>query len=485
MASDPWFKRYAANVLSGYALKAIQLLLSIVAIPLLLTSLGERDYGWLIFLSTTVGYFGILNLGISDAMARYVAEYYQEDNLEELRRLVTTVVALFAAVGAIAAAAIFLATLCHWNMEEERTLKLMFAMTGVLYVFAWPLLAIKGVFVGLQRQPYLSSMLGVGRIVCVTSAIVLAWFGWALPYVFIVMNVDQLILPPLLVRRLTKCLSGPLIRPSFFAISSVRRVLSFSSWMMLSRVATFLEYQVDTLLVLIFVGPAGVALYTVICTPFRLVQQVSGIAVAAIVPVIASRAAKSVPMVGTIKAGAIAHNAVIASICVLLYLFSDILLNRWLSGRYEESYWLIKTLILFQVVWQSNAFLGGCINGLGHSKPLGLIAVVTGVSNFCLSVFLVQKMGTEGVVVGTLVAGLLAVPFATWCFPPLAGLARHEYLKLIIIAHLPAFVLGAALVLFKGDLPLYCSVAVLPVVVVSLVFSLRTTVSLMRSPRLV
>ncbi len=477
----PWFGRYAANVFSGYGLKAIQLILSLIAIPVLLSVLGERDYGWLIFLSTTVGYFGILNLGISDAMSRYVAEYWESGDTNELRRLVSTVVILFVGIGCLAASAIMLAICFRWSVENELTLKLLFALTGILYIFAWPLLAIRGVYVGLQRQPYLSSALGLGRIIAVSVAITGALLGWNLPIVFLAMNLDQLVLPAILVARLRKYIPGRLIHPSYFDLSSIKKILSFSSWLMLSRVATFLEYQVDTLLVLVFVGPSGVALYTVICTPFRMIQQLSGIAVAAIVPVIAGMGDDVKYAVKTIRAGALAHNAMIASGCVLVYLFADTLLAIWLDGKFSDSYWLIKTLILFQVVWQSNAFLGGCINGLGHSKSLGLVAVATGVLNFCISIFLVQSMGTEGVVVGTLAAGLIAVPFATWIFPPLAGIGRMDYLEVLVLAHLPAIVLGLILLLFRGNFPQIACILAIPFAGVSTLYSFKKSMALVRS----
>ena len=74
-----------------------------------------------------------------------------------------------------------------------------------------------------------------------------------------------------------------------------------------------------------------------------------------------------------------------------------------------EYVWIIKLSILFQLVWQSNALAGSIFYGLGKSKKLGIIAIVTGFSNLFLSLILVHYFGLNGVILGTVIVGIISV----------------------------------------------------------------------------
>jgi O-antigen/teichoic acid export membrane protein len=111
-----WIKKYLMNVGAGYGLRVGQLGLNPLAIPVLLTALGDTSYGWLVFLSTAVGYFSLLNFGVADAMSKFVAEFHASKDWQALRELISTVFGLFLFMAALAAVGCWAATWFTWGI---------------------------------------------------------------------------------------------------------------------------------------------------------------------------------------------------------------------------------------------------------------------------------------------------------------------------------------------------------------------------------
>ncbi len=318
-------------------------------------------------------------------------------------------------------------------------------LTALLGVFALPYLALQGIYRGLQAQPVLNLVMSIGRIVSVSSAIVAAWNGASVEQVFLLFNADKMFVVAVMVRFLYRQRPGIQLGLTHYSLARLRSLFNFGRWIMLARLATFLEYQIDNLLVMIIGGPVAVAAYTVITTPFRMIQQVSGLASQAIVPVVSGNAStgdsKIVTLVKT--TGVRWHNALLAITWTLCLINADYLLNLWLQGRFSEHYWLIKVLIAFQALWQSNAFLGMVATGLGHVRPIGILAIWTAIANFVLSVTLINFFGFYGVIYGTLLAGVCTAPIASIILTQVMGMRLFSYLSTCLRGQLPSVAMAA------------------------------------------
>ena len=83
-------KKIAINTLANYSLKAIQLLLNLLAIPILVNSLGEEGFGIILFAGMAVGYFNFLELGISSGVTKFIAQYSALNDSEKLQKILNT-----------------------------------------------------------------------------------------------------------------------------------------------------------------------------------------------------------------------------------------------------------------------------------------------------------------------------------------------------------------------------------------------------------
>lgn len=150
-------KRLLLNSFSGTALYIVNIVIMFVMSPVIVRTLGNRDYGiWEIIISI-VGYMGLLDLGIGPALLRYVAISHSSDDREQLQQTISTSLAFFVAIGFIAVGILlvlsffpaFIAGGESVNTGYLTTVLLLFALNAAI---VFPLNVFTATLLGIQRH---------------------------------------------------------------------------------------------------------------------------------------------------------------------------------------------------------------------------------------------------------------------------------------------------------------------------------------------
>jgi len=446
--------RILRNTAANYVLKIVQMGLSLASVPILVSSVGPEGYGLLVLAGTVLGYFMFFDLGLSSAITKYVAEHHAQGDRNAVEEVVGTSLLLFSAIGVLVALFVFglvesgFLNLFSIPSTLKESAENVFRVSAIMALLAWPQLVFEGTLRGLQDFVWLNIATGIGRILAVSLGIYCAWTGQPLEIVFLAVQCDILLSVlwlPMLVRRR---LPGWQFRASQVRFATLSMMWVFSSWLMLGKIAVLLEYQLDTLLIGLVLPLAAITTYTVTVYPFRIIQQISGLAASAIMPAVsAEHSVGGDAAIGQFRrTGARIHNALVAVSALTMFFVIEPFLRLWMGNDYLEYLWLAKLACIFQLIWQSNALLAQVYVGTGQSKKLGVVAIITGVANFALSLLLVHVIGLSGVIIGTIGAGLIGVViFVVWCLPDISiSVPRYLY---EIVARGQAPVWLAALVL--------------------------------------
>src|SRR5262245_29450517 len=67
--------------------------------PIIIFRLGVKVYGIYLFVNTIISLLGLLDLGISAAVTKYLASYYGQKNWDGISRLIRSANSLFLTVG--------------------------------------------------------------------------------------------------------------------------------------------------------------------------------------------------------------------------------------------------------------------------------------------------------------------------------------------------------------------------------------------------
>ena len=138
---------------SAYAIVeyAWPIALSIIVTPYIVRGLGTSAYGVLSIAAVTLGFFGLLDLGIGGAAIRAFAQHLERDDGEAAAKVLGTVVTAYLLIGAIGATAIALATPVLVSHVLSIPLDLQPAARVTFYVSAvgFPVALIVGAFASL------------------------------------------------------------------------------------------------------------------------------------------------------------------------------------------------------------------------------------------------------------------------------------------------------------------------------------------------
>ena len=94
-------KQFFISLLSGYGSIVVNVLFTMVSVPLALHYLGKEEFGlWALALQVN-GYLALLDLGMSGAMSRFIADHKDDVNGGEYGSLLTTGALVFAVQGLV------------------------------------------------------------------------------------------------------------------------------------------------------------------------------------------------------------------------------------------------------------------------------------------------------------------------------------------------------------------------------------------------
>jgi O-antigen/teichoic acid export membrane protein len=87
------------NILMSWGGYAVRLTIAFLFVPYISSVYGDSRYGVWVILFQTVGYFSMMDLGLSSALTRYVSKYLSKSDYRSINRVLSTANLLYALVG--------------------------------------------------------------------------------------------------------------------------------------------------------------------------------------------------------------------------------------------------------------------------------------------------------------------------------------------------------------------------------------------------
>lgn len=261
---------------TGYNLAAslVPIAISLVVLPIYIRAIGEARYGMFALISALVGYFGVLDLGLSSAIAQRMAAAGSKD-IDAKRKIFWTAAAINLAMGLFGAALILPVALLYVDhgLTLEPALAAEFRASAVWLVLALPVTMITGVMSGALRGAGLFGDLGVINVGTGTLSqlLPLAAALWLSPSLTVV-------LPVLYLSRAVSIAWFGLVIARKILLSwrpqidrgRARDLLSFGGWVSISALVSPLLTTLDRYLIGSISGVRAVTHYSV---PYQLTSK--------------------------------------------------------------------------------------------------------------------------------------------------------------------------------------------------------------------
>jgi O-antigen/teichoic acid export membrane protein len=405
--------QFFRNVVVNWLAMLMNMLVPFFLSPFTVHHLGLALYGvWVLVISSVV-YFNLLDLGLRNAVVRFVAKAHASGDHDEAVRVASTAVWMRVAIGLlIFLLAALLAFVFPHIFSILPSLYLQVRLTVLLTALGIAMTLIFGItgaiLSAIHRFDLISSVTTVRALVRAGGFVWLlshghgiVWLaGWELT-VAVLVGVAQSCL----------CLREyPELRRGFgiLHMETARKIWLYGSYASLITLAGAVLYYSDNVVVGAMLGVTTVTYYAIAGNLSASAREVVSALSSTFTPMASSLEAvgKNEQLRRLLVQGTRASLLVYLPIACVLAIRGQSFVNLWMGREYGQTAGVIlKILILNHVLTTANVTSCGIAYGMGKHRPLVIWAIIEAVLNLALSVVLARQIGIYGVAWGTAIAG--------------------------------------------------------------------------------
>jgi len=399
------------NVTTRYIAVAAEIATGLITLPFNLHHLGTEAYGlWMLTAGLTI-HFSLLDLGYGGAMIKFVAQYRAHKDSRALNEIASTLFYLFAGFGVLAYLVVMglafnLEHVFRITQAQAEIGKWILLIIGVNVALNFPFSVYGGVSSGFQRYDINNVVAVVSNVLVavVNIAVVLAGYG----LITLVASTAFVRFVTYFIYRRTAYTAFPALRlrPSLFRKDRLREVTGFSVYSSIIDWANKLNYELDEVVIGIFLGAGPVAIWAVADRIISGTQRLTNQANAILLPVVVDSEAtqNTSRLQKVLLEGTRLSLATVLPIALVLIVLAEPLIRAWIrKPEIMAAVPVIQILALAVALRVGNATSTTVLKGSGHIRRVAMVNIASGLVNLALSALLIGPFGLVGVAVGTVI----------------------------------------------------------------------------------
>lgn len=394
----------------------IQNALAFFLTPFMLGVLGNSEYGVYRLVLSMASYFALADLGLSNAIVRYVSEYRARGDKRSESRFIALIMSVDVLAGLLVIIAgagfyrfipgLFQNSFAGQEIQLLQRLFILLVVSGVLSLF---LNLTTGVMKSYGEFGLLKTIDIARSVVRALSVVVLLLSGY---HVFAVVLVDTVLTLLTLVITASYCLRKLRVGPSFKSLTFpyAREILQYSLVVFVDALAFYLLNSADAMIIGIKISSAAVAVYSIgvqISSMFHALSIViSDVLMPEVVVKVATNQTNDQLTDYMIRIGRI-KLLVLALPTIGFALLGRSFVTLWVGPQYIEAFYVALIVIIpsmlagigdvgLYVMWAKRK----------HKTKSAVSLVIAGI-NIVISIVLVDSIGLLGAAIGTSIAWIL------------------------------------------------------------------------------
>lgn len=247
------YKQILKNTMTGWFEMLVLVVSGLLATPILINYFGKEGYGVWVLVGSIVGYFALLDLGVSNSVSRFVAKYDAREDKEGLARVITnsiflSVLSAFSTICITLIIFPYVADFFNLSGRYYKTGSLIILITGAGVAISLPLRIGQGIFQGIHRFDIVYSLRSLGLILKLLLIIGFFYFlGKGNLILLAAISISTSLLPSAMMLFLSrKYLPGISIKRAYISWFSIREIwsLSFSALVISLSAIVFNQTQI-------------------------------------------------------------------------------------------------------------------------------------------------------------------------------------------------------------------------------------------------
>lgn len=397
----------AKNIVSNSLNFFIATIIPILLTPFLIHKLGNSHYGLWILINSVIGYYGLLDIGISSSITRYVSKYLADGDESNLNSFINTVLSIFLLMGVVCIIAsvilsFFLADL--FNLSEDNNI--LFPRLILVLGFAFALSFFSRVFTFIlyaaQRYEIANSI----DISCsVIQAIMTVYFlsrGGGLISLGLITSLVKLIngsLHFIFVLRKVPIITIDLKR---FQKSKIMVIFKYSVFSFIWMISYSLKFQTSSVVIGAFLSTEAITFYSIGARLMAYYTELMDAICSVTKPIFSSMESQnqSEKISNLLMNGTRYSSAIAIFMGISLILYGKAFIRLWVGEEFDSSYYVMLILIIPYIISASQSMLLSIAYGIGKHKLLSVVSMGESIISILLSILLIKRYGIYGVAVG-------------------------------------------------------------------------------------
>jgi O-antigen/teichoic acid export membrane protein len=433
---------FISNTVFNVSFKLVNQIIALFILPLFVKNLGTELYGIWIIAGIALGYLGMVDMGFTQGVMRYIAEAYVKKDSLKFNKIINTASILFFLMGLVILLVVFLfhtqiVRLFAIKAENVATAQQLLLITGIFAPFLWLTRITDTTFQGILRFKEYGILSGIQTFCKTLSMLYLVYNGYNIISIAIITNIVHLVfwIPSLVV--LVRILPDLSFGKRFLTFDVIKEIMPFSMGVFYSQLIAMLALQGDNLIVGIAVSMTGVTAYAVASKLFYTSLSYMGMLSDVLQPTTYQAFANNdkVLIDKILAKGTKYMTMLYTPIGYLGIIVSPLFIKTWMGVDYlQYAIWSQLFMAVF-IVTSGFGMPVSLVFNSGRTRPPNVFKTVSIAVNLTISILLVRKFGIGGPILGTLIAGLLGpLTFPYFCKLIEADWKKHTILVLKIIS---------------------------------------------------
>ncbi len=444
LKNDPRLVRMLHGGATNFAGRGVALLASAVTLPLTVRYLGKLEYGVWITISTTVVMLSVLDLGIANTLTNFISSAYASDDKDSAQGYFATAFWLtcgVAAVLGVIAALVF--HVLNWGsllgisdptlIAEARTCVV---ISIAFFLVSLPLNLANRVLGGYQQIhianyfAMINSLLGLVAIVT-TVLLRLSIVQLMLAYCL------AMLVGSVAMNLWLSIWHKPWIRayPRRFERAKARTLFGQGFLFFLLQLTGIIVFNSDNLVITHYLGAAEVTPYSIAWRLTSYASLMQSLLIPSFWPAFTEAYHKrDMQWVRNTYRNMVQKTLMLVTAAALfLGFFGQWIIRVWAGRAVEPPSLLLWTLAGWAILVASTTNQALLLSATGRLRVEATVAVLAAIANLGLSIYLVQRIGAEGVILATILS------FAVFMIVPqqleVRRVLRGDFLPTVVPEH--------------------------------------------------
>lgn len=391
------------NAIAGALGYVWPIALALATTPYIVHKLGNDAYGILALVTSVLGFFAFLDLGVTNAAVKYIAEAYARNDLKEIGKIIGSSLSVFLLVGAVGA--VLIAAMTSVLVQKLLRIPAEYASESAFafYVAAcgFVLNMAAGVFAAVPKaiQRYdlatKANML-IGTLLTLSTVLIIA-LGYGLRQVVILNFLSGVLSLCIYIAITKRHLKGVSLAVRFDG-ATFKKLFRFGVYSLVVILAATTCYQLDRVLIGSFLGSAAVAFYVVPASVAAAIRNIDTSLMGVVFPLCSHLSATNeIDKMRYLYLRASKYAfIVVLSLATPVIVLSGKIMTIWMGPEYAASSPVLAVLAL-TTVFNSVATVPFLIlDGTGLPHVNARFSVLSGILNIVLCFLLIPSFGLIG-----------------------------------------------------------------------------------------